>query len=100
MCPFIERMRLTHLSTSPGAETSQCRAKLSPPPESKAEEDYISRKKALYRKIIDACDECGMSTAGVVSVLREVTDRINICRNSRPMQDIMADMKKSRFYQD
>ena len=69
-------------------------------PESKAEEEYVSRKKALYRKIIDACDECGMTTAGVVAVLREVTDRINICRNSRPMQDIMADMKKSRFYQD
>lgn len=69
-------------------------------PQSRAEEDYFSRKKALYRKIVDACDGCGMSTAGVVSVLRDVTERINICRNSRPMQDIMADMKKSRNYQE
>lgn len=69
-------------------------------PDNRTESEYYARKRALYRKIVDACDGCDLSTAGVVSVLREITERINICRNSKPMQDIMTEMRRSRFYSE
>ena len=62
-------------------------------------DEYIVRKRALFRKIVNACEGSGLTTAGVVSVLREVVDQINVCRNSRPMDDIIGEMRKSRFYQ-
>lgn len=61
---------------------------------------YNAKKRALFRKIVDACDECGLTTASVISTLKDVSDQINLCRNSKPMEHIMDEMRKSKFYRD
>lgn len=64
------------------------------------EREYITKRRALYRKVVDCLDGCGLSVSAAAGVLRDVMSQMFVCQKDEPVADILDRVKKSRFYQD
>ena len=64
------------------------------------ERDYIANRRALYRKVVDCLDGCGLSVSAAAGVLRDVMSQMIICQRDEPVEYIIEKVKSSRFYKD